>query len=502
MKIQRIMLIRPGARFSDQAFTQPLGLLYLASVLRREFPGELEIDLVEQALYDLSLDQMGERIRDFGPDLIAFSCLSVEAEEMHRVAALAKQIQPSCLTVFGGPHASSFFDFSLKDPNLDFAVLNEGEITFPEIIRALRQDQPLEEVPGLAFMRRAGGKGQERKQELVQTPPRPPLADIDSIPFPAWDLIDFAHYGRQISMNTTCHSPPWAAIFTSRGCPYQCIYCHNLFGKKARQRSVANVMAEIELLTRTYGVRELQIVDDIFNLDLERAKRICDEIVARGIQVKIAFPNALRGDRMDRELIRKLKQAGCYTITYAVETASPRLQKLIKKNLNLEKVREAIAWTYEEGVIPHGFFMLGFPGETLEEMKRTVDWAVDSKLLRAWFFSVMPYPRTGIYELAQREYPDFSFPQWEFSNLHYHAKIPFYTKATGVDLFKIQRNSNRRFYLRPRLIWTLFWRSPKNRIMFRGLYWALRGVFPFLYKLEPRFRPLRKFLTRHRLFWD
>jgi len=501
MNLKRIMLVKPGVRFSQQGFSQPLGLLYLASVLRREFPGELELDFVEQAVYDLSLEQMGDRIRDFRPDLIALSCMSVEANEMHRVAALAKQIQPSCLTVLGGPHASVFFDYSLKDPHLDLAVLNEGEITFPELIRALRQDRPLEEVAGLAFMRRAERGERAGEQELVQTPPRPHLADLDSVPFPAWDLIDFAQYSRQISMNGNCHSPPWAAIFTSRACPYQCIYCHSIFGKKVRYRSVENVMAEIELLTKTYGVRELHIVDDIFNLDLERAKRICDEIVARGIQVKIAFPNALRGDRMDLELIRKLKQAGCYSITYAVESASPRLQKLIKKNLNLEKVRQAIAWTYEEGIIPQAFLMLGFPGETLAEMEMTVDYALRAKLLRAWFFTVVIYPRTGLYEWAQQEYPHFDFSRWNMFDIRYHSETPFYAKATGVDLFKIQRNCNRRFYLRPRLIWTLFWRSPKNSIMFRGLYWALRGAFPFLYKLEPRFRPLRKFLYRRRLFW-
>jgi anaerobic magnesium-protoporphyrin IX monomethyl ester cyclase len=322
MKIQRIMLIRPGVRFSRMAFAQPLGLLYLVSVLRRDFPGEFEIELTEQALEDLDLDQMRERIRRFDPDLIGFSCLSVEADEMQRVARAAKEVKPGCVTVVGGPHASVFFDYALQDPNLDLAVLNEGEVTFPELLRALREDRPLDQVAGIAF---------KREGRLVQTPPREHVADLDSIPLPAWDLIDFKRYAVNISMNAYCHSPPVAILFTSRACPYQCNYCHSIFGKKVRYRSVANVMAEIELLTKTYGVRELHIVDDIFNLDLDRAKRICDEIVARGIQVKIAFPNGLRGDRMDRELIHKLKSAGCYSITYAVETASPRLQKLMKK---------------------------------------------------------------------------------------------------------------------------------------------------------------------------
>ncbi|OGP60645.1 MAG: hypothetical protein A2V67_10470 [Deltaproteobacteria bacterium RBG_13_61_14] len=492
MKILRLMLIRPGARFSRMGFAQPLGLLYLVSVLRRDFPGEFEIELVEQALEDLNLDQMRARIQRFDPDLIGFSCLSVEADEMQRVAKVVKEVNPDCVTVLGGPHASVFFDYSLQDTNLDIAVLNEGEVTFPELLQALREDRPLDQVNGLAF---------RRNGQVVQTPPREQVPELDSIPLPAWDLIDFKRYAVQYSMNAFSHSPPWAVLFTSRACPYQCTYCHNVFGKKVRYRSVENVMAEIELLTKTYGVRELHIVDDIFNLDLERAKRICDEIVARGLKVKIAFPNGLRGDHMDRELIRKLKQAGCYTITYAVETASPRLQKLIKKNLNLDKVREAIAWTYEEGMIPQAFLMLGFPGETLEEMKMTVDYTVNSKLLRGMFFTVVIYPRTGLYELAQQEYPHFDFSRWNMFDLRYSSETPFYTKATGIDLFKIQRDAYRRFFFRPQTLAVILWRFPKNMFFLRSIYWGLRNTFISLLKLEPFFRPLRKFLSRHGIFF-
>ena len=487
MKIQRIMLIRPGVRFSRMGFAQPLGLLYLVSVLRRDFPGEFEIELVEQALEDLSLEEMRERIQGFDPDLIGFSCLSVEADEMQRVARVAKEVKPGCVTVLGGPHATVFYDYALQDPNLDLVVLSEGEITFPELLRALREDRPLDEVAGIVF---------KREGRLVQTLPREHVVDLDSIPLPAWDLIAFQRYAVQYSMNAFSHSPPWAILFTSRACPYQCTYCHNIFGKKVRYRSVENVMAEIELLTRTYGVRELHIVDDIFNLDLERAKRICDEIVARGLKVKIAFPNALRGDLMDRELIHKLKSAGCYAITYAVETASPRLQKLIKKNLNLDKVREAIAWSYDEGIIPHGFFMLGFPGETLEEMKLTVDFALSAKLLRPLFFTVVIYPRTGLYELAQKEYPHFDFSSWKMFDMQYLSETPFYTKATGLDLFKLQRDAYRRFFFRPKTLAVLVWRFPKNMFLLRGIYWGLRTTFVSLLKLEPFFRPLRKFLNR------
>ena len=488
MKIERIMFIKPGRRFNRIGFGQPLGLLTLISVLRHRFPGKYEIDYVEQALYDLTTEDIRKRFKTFDPDLVGFSAMSIEAGEMEDLAQMIKKEKPSCITVLGGPHASVFYDWALESGNIDFVVIGEGEETFPELLLALENGEPVERVKGLAF----------RKNGRVHlTEPRPFIEDLDSIPLPAWDLIDFEKYALQPSMNGYCHSPPWALIFTSRACPFKCAYCHNIFGKKVRKRSVENVMAEIELLVNQFGVRELHIVDDIFNIDLPRAKRICDEIINRGIKVKIAFPNGLRADMMDRELIKKLKQAGCYCATYAIETASPRLQKLIHKNLNLEKAKQVIEWTYEEGIIPQGFFMLGFPTETKEEMESTIRWAVESKLLRGWFFTVVVYPRTELLEIAKREYPDFDFSGYDWFNFLYWTEVPFYTRVTGVNTYLVQRNAYRRFFLRPKIIFKILWWFPKNIFLFRGMWWGLKSVLVTLYKIERYFRPVRKFLARH-----
>jgi anaerobic magnesium-protoporphyrin IX monomethyl ester cyclase len=483
MKIDRIMMIRPGIRYSHSAFAQPLGFLYMISLLREHFPGRFEIDLVEQALYDLSFDQMRERIRNFDPDIVGFSAMSMEAKEMAELAKIVKELKPSCPTILGGPHASVFYDYVLKDTNIDYVVIGEGERTFLELLPRLENDEPLDDVKGIAF---------KQDGDMVVTPAREFIENLDSIPLPAWDMVDFKRYGRETSMNTFCHSTPWAILFTTRACPFRCAYCHNIFGKKVRKRSVENVMEEIEILTVRYGVKELHIVDDIFNIDLPRAKRICDEIVERGIKVKLAFPNGLRGDMMDRELIKKLKAAGCYAVTYAVETASPRLQKAIRKNLNLDKVKQTIAWTDEEGIIPQGFFMIGFPGETLKEIESTIMYAFDSKLLRPWFFTVVVYPRTGLADLAKQAYPDFDFSDWDDFNYDYWAEHTLYGKATGVDLFKIQRRAYMRFFLRPRIILKILWLFPKNKFIIRGIYWSIRWIFVIPFRLESMIRELRR----------
>jgi len=470
------MLIKPGVRFQRQRFSQPLGLLYLISVLRQNFPGQFEIELIEQALYDLSFEQMRDRIKKFNPDLVGFSCLSMEADAVNKLSKIVKEIKPTCLTLLGGPHASVFYDKILQETAIDILIIGEGETTFIELIKKLIASKPIDDINGIAF---------KKENKIVITPPREPIEDLNNLPFPAWDMINFKQYSKVPGMNVYYKNIPWCAIFTSRGCPFRCAYCHNIFGKRTRFRSPENVIAEIELLTRKYGVKEIHIVDDIFNLDLPRAKKICDLIIEKGIKISIAFPNALRGDMMDKELIDKLKQAGCYCIAYAIETASPRIQKLINKNLNIDKVRQAINWTYEKKINAHGYFMIGFPSETKEEIKKTINWACNSKLIAAAFFSVVIYPRIPLMEIAQKTYPNFDFSQWKMFDLWYFAEKPFYTKVTGIDLFKIQFSAYRRFYLNPWRVFLILLRFPKNIFFIKGGFWALLRIISMsLYKID------------------
>jgi len=488
MKIRKIMLIKPGRRWSGMAMGQPMGLLYLISILRSRFPGKYEIDFVEQALYDLTTEDIRKRFKKFDPDLVGFSAASAEAGETEDICRMVKQEKPECVTVLGGPHASVFFDWALKDRNLDYVVIGEGERTFPELLENLEKDEPADKVRGIAFM---------RGQNLVMTEARPFIEDLDSIPLPAWELVDWKRCSVQSTMNGYCHSTPWAMLFTSRACPFKCAYCHNIFGKKVRKRSVENVLAEIELLVGRYGVKELHIIDDIFNIDLPRAKKICDEIISRGIKVKMAFPNGLRADMMDRELIKKLKAAGCYAITYAIETASPRLQKLLRKNLDLEKTKQVIDWTYDEGIIPQAFLMLGFPTETLDEIETSIRYTLKAKLLRVLFFTVVVYPRTELLQIAKQAYPDFDFSNYDWFDLRYWSETPFYSRVTKYDGYKIQRRAYRKFYLRPLILLKIAWRFPKNSFFLRGIWWGLRSVITSLYGLEKIFRPARQFLFKN-----
>ena len=202
---------------------------------------------------------------------------------------------------------------------------------------------------------------------------------------PDWDAIDIGEYTKNYSfseMNNSRYMP----LFTSRGCPFKCNYCHNNFGKAFRFRSPKNVVDEIEILVKKYKVNRFEVFDDIFNFKKDRVLEICREIKSRNLKIKLAFPNAVRGDILDEEVIDALKMAGTDYLYFAIETATPSLQKKIKKHINLKRIKKNIDYAVKKRIYCGGFFMLGFPGETREQIMDTISFALDLKIHQAAFF--------------------------------------------------------------------------------------------------------------------
>jgi len=467
---QRVLLTRtsylPGRM--GGIIVPPLGILTLAAVLRRDRSSEVDLKVLDTGINKLTVSEVARIIREYEPDVLGLSALSLETAELHKITAAAKQNDPGIKVVIGGPHATTFHDHVLLDSNVDYAVVGEGEVTFVELLDVLRDGSDASEILGVAS---------RRDGQLYFAGHRPFEEDLDSIPIPAWDLIDIPPYSKAMSMNGFIAEKPYAGLFTSRACPYRCIYCHRIFGKKFRAQSTERVLEEIELLHHKFGVRELHIYDDIFNFNHRRVMAITEGVLERGIDMKFAFPNGIRGDIMTREMIKTLVRAGAYSITYAVETASSRLQKLINKNLNLDKVFECIEWTFEEGAIPCGFFMLGFPTETLEEMESTLKFACRSKMLKALFFCVVPFPQTELYRLVQETYPDHDF-SYDFSpGMYYWSQKPFYSEVSGIDVEAIQARAWKTFYTDPWRVWNIIKRFPKNSSFMRGIS---RGILTMM----------------------
>lgn len=459
--MRRMLLIRtnsPDIRGLTKGIVPPLGLMYLASVTRREFRDFYKIRIINMGLQNMKVKALEKILVEFKPNIIGCSVFSEEDSCMHNVAKVAKRLIKDCKVIVGGPHSTMYYSDILEDRNIDVAVVGEAERTFIELLRAFEDKSDLRKIRGIAFYE--NGK-------VIFTGLQEFIEDLDSLPFPAWDLIDIKAYSRWtvMPMSNILSGKKYMSIFTSRGCPYRCIYCYNTFGRRFRKRSPENVLVEIRELYNRYKIDEIHIFDDIFNFDKDRAKRICELIIDSGTKIKIAFPNALRGDLMDEDLLLSLKRAGTYTITYALETASPRLQKLINKNINIEKLNQIIDLSSRLGILNKCYFMLGFPTETVTEMKKTIAFACNSSLYSASFFIVRPQKGTRLFDLIKKSYPDFN-PN--FDHYNYYAADDNYKRILKLPIERIQRQAYRKFYLNIKRLMKLFILAPRKMYLFKS----------------------------------
>lgn len=394
---------------------QPLGLMTLGAVLREK--GWNNIKIFDTKLSKNPTEELKEIIHTFKPKLAGVRSYSSSADFFTHLLGIIKSQDPGIVTVAGGPHANTMPSNIIKDKNLDYIVLNEGEITLPLLLKALEKGEPVDNIEGIVF---------KKGEEVVVTKPRPFIEDLDGIPFPAWDLIDHTPYSYRFLDNSPYrinyvqvrqNSMP---MFTSRACPFNCIYCHKIFGKRFRAQSPERVLKEIDTLYEEFNIRQFDFYDDIFNMDKNRALSILKGIAHRrqaGKDIKLSFFNGIRGDILDGLTVKAFKDAGTFMIPYAVETASPRLQKLIKKNIKLDKLKRIIDLTSKMNIITVGFAMLGFPTETQEEVQATIDFMLTSGFDTMEFFLVSPYHGTELAEMIKKEYPQLSKADME--NVHF-----------------------------------------------------------------------------------
>jgi len=410
-----------------------------------------------QLMKEESFDQI---LQEFQPDVVGFSALNYEAYAGHALAKRIKAANPKIITTFGGPYALKNAEKILQDSNIDWVFEGSADRTFTQALLQLAQGRlPDESILGMSFRRQDNSIFLSTRQDQIN--------DLDSLLPPAWDAIDISAYAKVSNMANNLRGKRYALLFTSRGCPYLCNYCHDLFSKKFVYHSVDYVIAEIERLHEEYGVDEFHIVDDIFNLHKPRLKAIMGEVKRRWPgKLKFAFPNGLRADILDEEVINALADAGTYLVGVAIETVTPRLQKLVEKNLDIEKTRNAIRLLSKRNIHINGFFMLGFPTETPEEIKNTINFAVSSDITLAYFFFVIPQPGTPMYDLAIQENPEITKKLGEIDAARYRQNS-WYEHAYQYPLTKLTRYASLRFYLSPKravrilkhLGYRNFWRS-------------------------------------------
>lgn len=434
VKIKKAVFVNPFPYYAkginEATIYPPLGIAYLASVVEAQ---GVEAEIIDANVLRLPNDVVFEQIEKFNPDLVA---ISVNIVTSRAGVELSKAVKNKLkkMVVLGGPHATASPENILLESGADCVVRQEGEATIADIID---RNGAFEGISGVTYM---------KDGVIISNADRALIDDLDTIPFPAYHLLpELKNY------RSKARKFPVGAIISSRGCPYQCIYCNkSIFGLKFRSRSPENVLAEIELLVDKYGVRQIDILDDNFTLKIENAEKIFDLIIEKKMEIVINFQNGVRADRLTRSLVKKMRRAGVVKVGLGIESGSTRMLKVMKKSLDLSKVLKAIEWFRDEGIVVTGFFMIGLPGEDEASMRKTIDFAKKANPHLANFSIVVPLPGTELYEMVRKREGftksiDSGLETGFLSSSFYYR----FDNLSPETILEYQRRAYSEFYFRP-----------------------------------------------------
>jgi radical SAM superfamily enzyme YgiQ (UPF0313 family) len=431
-----------------------MGLGYLAGAL-------LDAGYEEVRLFDAEVEDesIAEHLEQQEYDLVGISSPTPLIYEAWEAAALAKK--HGAFTVLGGPHLTLMPDESMQRPEVDLVVRGEAETTIIEILQAIEEtgqqgnradalrlpDEPWSSIEGLSYRDSDG--------QIVHNRDRKLRRDIEGIPWPAYHLFKIDRYTnlQPLTDGFDAHARSYTLV-TSRGCPYQCIYCSKpITGNTWRARSPEGVVAEWRYLVQEMGATEIGITDDVWNLDLDRAKEICRLLIAEGlVQVPWVTVHGMRADHTDAELFQLMKQAGCKRVGFGVESGNQAVLDSIRKRQRLDDVRMAFKHAKAAGLQTMGFFIFGLPADTEESMDDTIRFALELEPDLANFMIAAPYPGTELWEIARRDGRLFSM-NWQDYAIH-DEKARYSLPTLPPELVERKwHEAYRRFYLRPSRVW-------------------------------------------------
>lgn len=435
----KILLVRPIS--NTYIITPPIGLGYLATALQKRGHNVDILDCVKQRM---NLKNFASFVKRYKPDVVGIQVWSCDVPNVLKSLQIIKSIDPDIITIIGGAHPSGISEEVLDYfVETDFAFKGEGEYGLPLLLDALvhKRNSDLYKIPGLIW----------RKNGSVETNSPVFIDDLDSFGFPAWNLIPPNSYPMAPHQGFM-KAFPIAPIIVTRGCPYACTFCatHSINGKKIRSRSIDSVIEEIKQLHYNYNVKEIHIEDDNFTMNKDFVKEFCRRLLKEDIKIFWYCSSGIRLDSLDRETLILMKASNCYTITVAIESGSQRVLRLMKKNLTSGKIKEGISLMNSVGYRPTGLFMLGFPGETKEDIRQTLRLAMGSNLKRAQFAIFHPLPGSEIFdELKKRgELDNLDWGKLKPSKVAYES-----SELSAEELKKIQRTAFLKFHLRPKILY-------------------------------------------------
>lgn len=386
---KKVLLINPPESGMGEHSFPPLGLLYVAGVLRKE---NIPVKIVDGFLEGWR--GIEDSLRSYTPDIVGITCHTYARVQVLKIARLAKKLLPEAEIVVGGAHPTIMAGQMLENyPFIDVVAIGEADYVLLDLCR----NMDYAGIPGIGY---------RQEGRTVINPERKVIDDLNTVPFPAWELLDLRRYpsdGEGVYRGIDLEKEPCIPILFSRGCVGNCNFCSNrLMWKRWRHRSPANTLEELELLNRKFGIKHFIFNDDCFSVNKKATIEICKGIISRGLN--IVFDVVTRTDCVDEEILQALKDAGCYQINYGIETASSTLLKIMGKPVNVNVSEDAIKLTNQYGIRSTALLIAGCVGETYETINETIDFLKRAKPSRIGVGSgLMIFPGTKLYDLAKEK---------------------------------------------------------------------------------------------------
>lgn len=444
-----VLLIKPYSELVNTL--PPAGLGFLSSALKKE---GISTKIIHCKKDNLTINDIIKIIKDEGTKIIGVTCCSNDHLWVDNFAKEITKLSDIFLVV-GGPHATGLSKRLIElIPRINFLIQSEGEIAFPVLVKAIKNgdltDDTLSKIPNLIWKNSNG--------DVIQNPIELPL-DLDEIGFPDWEQLAPQEYSKYAPHGGFAKTPPVAQLITTRGCPYACHYCAAsvLNGRKIRRRSPQSIIKEIQYLITYHNIREIHIEDDNFTFYKDHVVNLCTEIRNKGIKLNFGLPNGVRVDRLDDDILSELKHTGFYFLSIGIESGCHATLRRMNKALDLQKVRDGIKLIKKYDFRLKGFFMIGYPGETRQEILETIDFANSLGLDQAFFSIYIPLPGTKEFNKLEEEgYLDITKCDWE-SYCTQNFRVPPYIPQgmTADELRKMVSYAYRSFYFRPKQLFNI-----------------------------------------------
>ncbi|MCK5506562.1 MAG: radical SAM protein [Thermodesulfovibrionia bacterium] len=444
----KILLIQPSSvnmiktnvpKFTDEETGSypALGLLFIAAYLEKYSSHSIEVlDCIVEKIS--SYDALEEEIRKRNPDIVGIQMMSFTVRDALLTARTVKKIDKNIPVIVGGPHPNIYINETISFDEIDYIVLGEGEKIFTELVQRLADGKDVQSTNGVVS---------KHNGKITVNGEKGFIEDLDSLPFPARHLTPYKKYNSILSKHDI-----FTTMVSSRGCPFRCLFCDRAyFGKIYKMRSAENVVREMELC-QEMGIQEIDLQDDLFTLKKDRVSDICDLLISKKSRLK--WNVRARVDTVDKEILKKMADAGCQRIYFGIEAGTPEIQKVLRKNIDLEQAKKVFNWAKDCNISTLAYIMIGMPEETRSHIHRTIKYMKDLKPDFVHIAVLTPFPSTDAY-IQGLEKGLYKNDHWrEYAQNPFNNFTPRYWDEilTREELFELLNFAYRSFYLRPTYI--------------------------------------------------